>query len=159
MRYLVDFKGWTRLNEEACQLGSIPAGVEEIRINGKLGKQDCSDWKWKSAENEYLLVGYLVNSGNGEPGVVCTLPYFEPMGANTVGNNLNEWDDLGLFKEIGTVMGYVSNEGVLNKKVERQISKTGTGKVWEWRVTGDESSLINLLASLSKIEWPWTPAG
>lgn len=143
---------FTRINEESCMIGSIPKEVESITINGNLGKQDCSDWKWKSMEDPYLLVGYLVNSGNGQPGIICTIPHFNTYGANTVGNNLNEFDNIDLFKEIGTIMGYVSNDGTLNK----QVSKTG--KVFEWTTNGDESDLISKLNSLSNVKFPWTPS-
>jgi hypothetical protein len=160
MNYLLDFKRWTRLNEESCAIGNIPASIEGIKINGVLGKQDCSDWKWKSSEDPFLVVGYLANSGNGAPGIICTINLFITNGANTVGENLNEYSDINeisVFKEISIIMGYASPDGIVKKQVGSQ--KYSSSKVFEWRATGDESSLIAMLNSLSEIEWPWTPAG
>jgi hypothetical protein len=160
MNYLLDFKRWTRLNEESCAIGNIPASIEGIKINGVLGKQDCSDWKWKSIEDPYLLVGYLANSGNGAPGIICTIKSFQTSGANTVGNDLNDYGDINeinLFKEISIIMGYASPDGIVKKQVGSQ--NYSSSKVFEWRTAGDESSLIAMLNSLSEIEWPWTPAG
>jgi hypothetical protein len=54
-------------------------------------------------------------------------------------------------------MGYASPDGIVKKQVGSQ--KYSSSKVFEWRATGDESSLIAMLNSLSEIEWPWTPAG
>lgn len=155
MNYLLGFMEWARINEESCLIGDIPEGVKVIKINGVLGKQDCSDWKWKSSEDSYLLVGYLVNSGNGEPGVICTVKAFNTFGANTAGNDLNEFEDLGLFREIGQVMGYVSSTGVLTQQVKTVSSDSG--KVFEWRTSGDTGKLVSILNSLSKIRFPWQP--
>jgi len=52
MNYILDFRNWARIDEDAqniCTTEGIPEEIKEIKIKGVVGKADCSNWVWQSS--------------------------------------------------------------------------------------------------------------